>query len=530
MRVETGVAACFRADYDLSTMSAHSPFPWRNLIGAATLLGALGGTFVWALPGALAQEVTKGEAAAKKAPPAAKGKPQYESIPTGGLKDPADWKLKKTSLIAEGKVAEGEAGQADDTVFTNHYKLLITEMTQPANRPTVHLKRVELRKDLNAFGRSPDKSLHTKLRDMLAKSLLPKVFRGDYSPEARANALIAYGDLNADEGDIGGAGSVPYPAALPGLIAVLKNQDPKIKYPTYLQSVALVGINRHLMSAKGTVPADQRKEIAQVMASWLRKPPSDGLSVDVQHFFRRRAVDVLRTIAAKGPEANTPEVASSLQQFAADEDAPLDDRCEAIRMLGMLDKKSFPEKNVPVVARTIALLAAEVGRQTAALPPPVVPAEVEAKPEDAAAADAPAEEAPPADETNADTPAAPVAAAPPAVPAAADEAAEKPIAKSGKTLLPEMQTYFLYCLRLGLGGAPAGRGLASAATADNKQLLVDLTAKIDEMIEVVKKKKKDDRLNEGEIRKLRDLATGLEAIIGHPPATAEGTAEQARVP
>ncbi len=67
-----------------------------------------------------------------------------------------------------------------------------------------------------------------------------------------------------------------------------------------------------------------------------------------------------------------------------------------------------------------------------------------------------------------------------------------------------------------------------AATAENKQLLGDVMGKLDEMLNVVKKKKHEDKLNEDEIRKLQDLATSVETLIGHKQADADGATEQAR--
>ncbi len=377
-------------------------------------------------------------------------------------------------------------------------------------------------------------------------TLLPKIFENPkYSPAARYNTLVAYGELNSEEGDIGGNGAVPNGKALPVLLSVLKNKDGR--FPAYLQFASLAGICRHLTSAKNAITPEYRKELVQALTAWLHNPP-EGVSPEVQNFMRRRASDVLRVLAARGPEANTPDVVTALNHFAADEEVPLDDRCETIRTLGTLDKKSFPEKSVPAVARTIALLVAEVGRQTPAPQPVVVPA---APVEEAADGDAAAEPGvaagaaepgvaaagAPADAANPDNkPAGAAAADAPGVPAVAaadapavpEEAA--PTLKAQNALPPDLQGYFLFCLKSGIEGPSEGktRGLAGAATAENKQLLNDVMGKLDEMLNVVKKKKHEDKLNEDEIRKLQDLATGVETLIGHKQADADGTTEQAR--
>ena len=107
---------------------------------------------------------------------------------------------------------------------------------------------------------------------------------------------------------------------------------------------------------------------------------------------------------------------------------------------------------------------------------------------------------------------------------------EAPVVKSQNALPPDLQGYFLYCLKSGIEGPGEAktRGLAGAATAENKQLLGDVMGKLDEMLNVVKKKKHEDKLNEDEIRKLQDLATSVETLIGHKQADADGATEQAR--
>jgi hypothetical protein len=426
--------------------------------------------------------------------------------------------------MAEGRFPEGAAGEEDKKMFDNHYKLVVAEMTQWQYRAMLHTKWRDLKNDMKGFWRAPDKTLHTKLVGDMAK-LLPIVFEASkgqkYSPFARYTALLTYGELNSDEGaDAGGAGVVPYAEALPRLIAVLKNKDNK--YPAYLQWAAFAGMTRHIVCTKNSITPENRKELVQILAAWLKNPPADGITPEVQSFTRRRASDLLRLLAGRWPEANNVDVVTALNQFAADEDAPLDDRCEAIRTLGSLDKKSFPEKNIPAVARTIALLTAEVGRLTPAPQPIAAPAVEEGAEEPAADGAAPPADAPAVAEK---APPAAVAAADPAVPAE-----EASVGKSQNVLPPDLQAYFLTCLRSGVLGPPdvQSRGLGSAATADNKQLLMDVVGKIDEMIAVVKRKKREDKLSEDEIRKLQDLATGVETIIGHKPADADGATEQAR--
>jgi hypothetical protein len=454
---------------------------------------------------------------------AADARPKQYKTWVGTVKDPAEWKSKRTT-ITEGGVAPDEASQE---MFNQHCKFIIADLTGRTNDWKFHDKRQTVRKELYNLGTKPSMALHDSLVAMLHLTL-PKAFENeDFFPAARVACLLLYGDLNSKEGALNGSGAVPLGTAFQKLLEVLKNQGGK--YPTYLQIDALVGVARHVEVA-GT--ADSRRALAQTMLDWLQKPAAEGVSDDVHNYMRRRASDVLRMLATKGPEANSPDITNALRQFAADEDARLDDRCESIRTIGLLDKKSFSDKNISTVARTIALLAAEVGRQTAApaleIVPEVAPTANGADPADpaAAATDAPADAAAP--DAAAEPPAAVVVAAKPVEPPVAE--VEQAAVKSQAVLPPELQTYFLSCLRSGLSGTDASHGVASAAKADNKQLVGDLTTKIDAMVDIVKKKKKDEKLNEVEIKKLRDLATGLETIIGHGPGAPDAATEQARVP
>lgn len=492
--------------------------PSRNLLPFALIIALL--AVFAAAPCAsvlvAAPPATKGTKKASVAPK--KKTKHYEEIrmmdpkdPTKPLKDAPEWKAKKTTLLTEGKFSE-EGAAAEEKAFTDHYRLMIAEFSHEEQGEGLFRKHGELKKELNSYGRAPEKILHAKLRDMLWKALPKLVATDKYAPEARVNWLLILGDLNAEEGNIGGDGAVPYPVVLPELMKIIKNQDPTTKYPLYLQTTALVGVMRHLSSGRQqAVSADQRRDLARIMAAWLQKPPTEGLSPDVHNFLRRRATEVLRVLA-KGPEANSPEVVESLQIVAADEAAPLDTRCDAVRTLGVLDAKSFPDKSVAAVARTIATLAAEIARQTET-PEPAA----DEPADEVAAADAPAGDMPAGDQPAAGEPPAAdavVAAPPKAADAEPDDKAET---KAHTPLAPELQAYFLRCVLVGIDGQDGGgrRGLAAAATAENKQLITDLKAKVEEMVNVVKNKKKSEKLTDAESGRMHALATAVDAIVNN---------------
>ena len=97
-------------------------------------------------------------------------------------------------------------------------------------------------------------------------------------------------------------------------------------------------------------------------------------------------------------------------------------------------------------------------------------------------------------------------------------------------LTPELQTYFLTCVKAGIDGVEPnrGRGLATAAKGDDQQLVADVTGKIDAMLKIVSKKRKDDKLDDSDIRKMQALTAELEAIFQVGEAEGEGKTEQAR--
>ena len=121
-------------------------------------------------------------------------------------------------------------------------------------------------------------------------------------------------------------------------------------------------------------------------------------------------------------------------------------------------------------------MATEVGRQTAA------PAEIEV-----AAADEPAEDAADGADANPDAAADEVtrkACAPRAERKKEDAAklADKPHGKTQQVLTPELQTYFLTCVKAGIDGVEPnrGRGLAPAAKGDDQLgIVADVTGVID---------------------------------------------------
>ena len=181
----------------------------------------------------------------------------------------------------------------------------------------------------------------------------------DFFPAARVNSLLLYGDLDSKEPGIDGKIAVPLASALPVLVQIVKNPDSK--YPLILQDAALAGVERHVSVAASP---ELRRDLTQTMVAWLaiRRAKYFARSAELPSPAGcRRAAHAGRP-GARGEYLGSRRGPTAVRRRRG---RPLDDRCETVRTLGVIDAKSVGEKNVPILARTIAYLAADVGRQAA---------------------------------------------------------------------------------------------------------------------------------------------------------------------
>ena len=90
--------------------------PWHASLCAAAF-GCLG------LAAAASVLFVGAPAGAKRPPPKAPAGPKNKAYEEIAIKDPdpKEWKLKKATLMAEGKFPEGAAGQEEEEMFDEHY-------------------------------------------------------------------------------------------------------------------------------------------------------------------------------------------------------------------------------------------------------------------------------------------------------------------------------------------------------------------------------------------------------------------------
>jgi hypothetical protein len=221
------------------------------------------------------------------------------------LIDTPSWRSNYKRLLADGKAADDIELHA---VFERHYRAVLGEFTLASHADRLTEKRYLLKKNLNVLGRAPNKSLHEALVTM-ASTFAQMVFSSnEFSPEARVNCLLLYGDLNEDEGDIAGHGALPLSKTLPTLISILKNKDGK--FPNYMQPVALVGVARYVKNPRSSLNAEHCQEVRQTLARWLKDdvlPFADDLPPELQICVSGEATDVLSILAAREPQTSRGE-------------------------------------------------------------------------------------------------------------------------------------------------------------------------------------------------------------------------------
>jgi|GEM_PF-6192794 len=454
--------------------------------------------------------VTRGQEASKVAPagkaapaPAPVAKAPAKQYAEVTLPDPGAWKPLRAKLFERGE----PENDAEMKIFIDHYKSLASELTQHSTAGKLSEQgekiakvRVQIKTDLLNLARKKSTILHDALVDQLAR-VLPSIFSSDkYHPVTRINCLLLYGDLNSKEGD---TTLVPLATAYPVMMKIFTNAT----QPAYLRCVALVGIARH---AEIGLPPENRKELGAEMIKVLKTPPP-GFKPEVVTYLRFRAVDVLRSVIAKG-ESGSRDIAEALKAVVLNknksEDVSLELRCEALRAIGGLDAKAIDPADIPLLAQAAAKLAVDIAQQSA---PPAQPEDDAESPSAAGRVPAPA----PNNGGNVLLSATDDSAAPTPEGEAASAAADAaPVGKPSGVLDPDIQTYLFGCIQIGLNGVDSKRGLAAAAKDDSKKLVVEITTKLNDMLRITKPKARFYKLSEEEIDKINKTVEELEPLAG----------------
>ena len=164
----------------------------------------------------------------------------------------------------------------------------------------------------------------------LALRMLGDMAKGNYSPVARINAMLAIGGLNLREPARTTDKAVPLSQALPVMLQAYGDPD----QIDGVRLAALLGILRHVSLGITDAQVRDTQVLPVILALAKANQPPEGRSDEGHAWFRVRAVDTLGALTATGEQG---EVANTLGDIAGDETSPLSVRCAAARSLGQLN-------------------------------------------------------------------------------------------------------------------------------------------------------------------------------------------------
>ena len=186
--------------------------------------------------------------------------------------------------------------------------------------------RLELRTNFKRI-RSPQ--TYDQMSD-LALGMLSGIAKGNYSPVARVNAMLAIGDLNLREPARTTEEAVPLSGALPLMLDAYGDAS----QIDGVRLAALLGILRHVNLGIADAQLRNSRVLPVMLELAKTKQPPDGRSAEGHAWFRVRAMETLGALAVAGQQG---EVANALADVATEEKSPLWVRCAAARFLGQLD-------------------------------------------------------------------------------------------------------------------------------------------------------------------------------------------------
>jgi hypothetical protein len=253
----------------------------------------------------------EGKAAPAGAPPAA------ASANDGALEDKPDEKLQKTwpqvrQILQSGKFAS----DAEKTVFDNYFENYeFKNWTLKKNFSKIVGMRNQLKTN---FRQAKTGQVHDRLNELTLDVLGKKLKNKKYSPVFLVNAMLAIGDLNANEGGPG-ASVVPLPAALIVLLDTLKD-DQQLDA---VKVAALAGIKHQV------VYGVKEPGITTALLKLATSTESDVGKV----WMRTQSIEILGLMALPGPNN---QVVNLLISILEDKKATLTLRCAAAEALGKI--------------------------------------------------------------------------------------------------------------------------------------------------------------------------------------------------
>jgi hypothetical protein len=368
---------------------------------------------------ALVQPVAAQEAAANEPPLMSR---EFGEFPKDKVLSPSRVRLLEIDImkILNAGIIESEQQQK---TFDDYFNFKLAELTWESSRADLPKRIDALKKQrLTPAGRSSQQQVHDLLNKKFLTALSTFALDKQYHPAARVNCLLLLGMLDQVESEIATPTGVGYAPALESMLTIVADKN----QPDYIRQAALVGINRHAKLSPNSMTPKGRADTVKT----LTQPIVFG-NPEATAWARRTAARTLREMASKWPEANKPEVVAVAQQLMDDAAATLLERSEAARTLSFIDKAGFAGAQIPKLASSVGMLAAELGKSAA-------------------------------------------------------DPNYKYVDEPGPGKQPSLQylTFQLLCAHSAIKGAANNRGLQSAAPNESKAFLNELAGKVNDMVDV----------------------------------------------
>ena len=272
---------------------------------------------------------------------------KYDELPCIEAREKERTAINKLLKIPTPSAADSAALQT----YLEEYGL--ARWTVKAHEHEVRKFRLDLRTD---FRRIRSRQTYDQTND-LALRMLGDITKGNYSPVARVNAMLAIGDLIVQEPAKTSIKAVPLAQALPLMLEAYSSPD----QIDGVRFAALLGILKH--ASLGI--ADDSQVLSVMLATVKASQPPAGRSAAGHEFFRLRAMETLGARAKTGQQG---EVANAMGDVVSDEESSLLVRCVAARCLGQLDY-SDPAGMAPgnFIAKLTQLATAICTQEVAAL-------------------------------------------------------------------------------------------------------------------------------------------------------------------
>lgn len=239
--------------------------------------------------------------------------------------DPVDQNLSRkfTSDIAPilraGKFNDDKQQNDFDTYYKNFSLPRWTQLSALAD-----LKNSPRKELLNSLRQAKKGQVHDHLNDLVLEYMNKLANSDKYHPAVRYNAMLAIGDLNADDT---GTSPPPLESALPVLLATVN--DPKQIDPVKI--AALIGVNRHV--TVGVVNPQIQNQILGALLKIVAGADAADSSDPGRNWMRKQAVEILGLLGNVGVNNQVVQVLSAI---IGDTKASFSMRSTAAESLGKL--------------------------------------------------------------------------------------------------------------------------------------------------------------------------------------------------